>query len=101
MKKATKAIDTIQSMVDLIRMQESEIDKLRYIVARYHAKYGEEVERDIDVLTPNIDFRMSLSSQKEPLKCKKIDFANLAIRSHYMRMQKIINELNENENQRH
>ena len=93
MKKVTQAINTIEALADLTHMQNNEIKRLRYIVARYHVKHGEEVFGGITDLPDTHDFH--ITQRTNGVNCKIVDYKKVGIDSDFMRIQKIINSLNE------
>jgi hypothetical protein len=95
MKKVTQAQSTLETLSELVKMQNNEIDYLRYIVHRYETKHGSEIARNIAPLPEHIGFSIPISTKDEKLMCKRIDYKAIGLESNYMRIQKIINSLNE------
>jgi len=93
MKKVTQAQATLETLSELVKMQNNEIKRLRYIVARYNMEYGEEVFGGITGLPDTHDFH--IQQQPEGVTCKIVDHKKLGMDSDFMRMQKIINSLND------
>jgi hypothetical protein len=93
MKKVTQALNTLEALADLTHMQHNEINRLRYIVARYNMKHGEDVFGGITDFPDTHDFH--IQQHPEGVTCKIIDLKDLGIDSDFMRMHKIINWLNE------
>jgi hypothetical protein len=93
MKKVTQAINTLETLFELVKIQNNEINRLRYIVARYNMKHGEEVFAGITELPETSDFHIQQHSLG--VTCKIVDYKKVGIDSDFMRMQKIINSLNE------
>lgn len=93
MKQVRQAQTTLERLSELVRLQESEIKRLRYIVARYQMKHGDEISDGITNLAESHNFHV----QQHPEKtiCKIVDHEKLGLDSDFMRIQKIINELNE------
>ena len=99
MKKVTQAINTLHELSELVKMQNNEIENLRYIVHRYETKHGSEIARNIEPLPEHVSFSIDISKKDEKLMCKRIDFKAIGLKSNYMMIQKIINSLNiKNEN---
>ena len=95
MKKVTQAKNTIETLSELVELQNIEIDYLRYIVHRYETKHGSEIARNIEPLPEHISFTIPISAKYEKLICKRIDYKAIGLESNFMRIQKIINSLNE------
>ncbi len=93
MKKVRQALNTLEALSDLVQMQDNEIKRLRYIVARYHTKQGEGVSDGIINLPDTHDF--DVRKYDDSANCVIIDYKKLGVDSNYMRIQKIINSLNE------
>jgi ABC-type transporter Mla subunit MlaD len=93
MKKVTQALNTLQTLSELVKMQHNEINRLRYIVARYNAKHGEEILGGSMIFNDSQDFQ--LDSNTDRFLCKIVDHKELGIDSDFMSIQKIINSLNE------
>jgi ABC-type transporter Mla subunit MlaD len=93
MKKVTQALNTLEALADLTHMQHKEINRLRYIVARYNMKHGEEILGGSMIFNDSQDFH--LDSNTDRFLCKIVDHKKLGIDSDFMRIQKIINSLNE------
>jgi hypothetical protein len=95
MKKVTQAINTLETLSELVKIQHIEIDYLRHIVHRYETKHGSEIARNISPLPEHVSFSIPISTKYEKLMCKRIDYKAIGLESNYMRIQKIINTLNE------
>jgi hypothetical protein len=93
MKKVTQSINTLEVLSELVKLQNNEIKRLRYIVARYHMKHGEDVFAGITELPETSDFH--IQQRTNGVNCKIVDYKKVGIDSDFMRMQKIINSLNE------
>jgi hypothetical protein len=93
MKKVAQAQSTLETLSELVKMQNNEIKRLRYIVARYNMKHGEEVFGGITNLQDTSDFH--IQQHPDGVTCKIVDHKKLGMDSDFMRMQKIINSLNE------
>ena len=93
MKKITQAQSTLQTLSELVKMQNNEIKRLRYIIARYNMKYGEDILGGSMIFNDSKDFH--LDSNTNRLLCKIIDHNKLGIDSDFMKIQEIINSLNE------
>jgi hypothetical protein len=93
MKKVAQAQSTLETLSELVKMQNNEINRLRYIVARYNMKHGEEIDSSVTNLPDTHDFHVEKNDFQAI--CKIIDHKKLGFDSSFMRMQKIINSLNE------
>jgi hypothetical protein len=86
MNKLKEASASITEAANLINEMKAEIDELRYIVARYHAKYGEDISTSTLILSNDISFNLSAYG------CQKLYHGQLNIESRYQRILKKIDD---------
>jgi hypothetical protein len=91
LKSLQGAIDTQHKADDLISDMFSEIVRLRYLVYRYHQKYGIEVACGGIVLGEHEDF--TVNTEDDFCTCHRIDHNELGFKSKYQCILKSYMEL--------
>ena len=86
MSKLIIMANTLRETDRLISEMKREIDELRIIVARYHAKHGTEIQGGEMILPENIGFETSGTT------CRRVDY-EIIVESRYQQILKQLDEL--------
>jgi hypothetical protein len=87
MSKLTEMANTLRETDRLISEMKAEINELRFLVARYHAKHGTEIQGGEMILPDNIGFETSITT------CRRVDYDIIGVESRYQIILKALDEL--------